>query len=191
MTSSPSPLLLTLGHGTRSIDDVIGLLKEHDIGFLVDVRSAPYSRYQPNFSQGPLRAHLQAHDITYLYMGKELGGRPDDPDCYVDGKVIYDRLKARTEFQHGIGRLRTAWDQGRRVALLCSEIRPESCHRSKAIGPELRERGVDITHLDENDALLSQDEVDLRIDNGQMSLFDDVPSANASRSRKRYSQAAD
>jgi uncharacterized protein (DUF488 family) len=190
MTSTAAPLLATLGYGKRSIGEVIDLLKLHEVEYLVDVRSAPWSRYHPDFSHDALRDHLKAQEIGYLFLGKELGGRPDDASCYdASGRVDYEACTRRPAFQHGIDRLSEAWRQGRRVALLCSESRPEECHRSKLLGPALVERGIEVTHLDEDGSPVSQEEVMARLSNGQLGLFEDVPAAKAVRSRKRYPQA--
>jgi uncharacterized protein (DUF488 family) len=187
MTVPQIPLMLTLGYGKRSIDETISLLKEHDVGFLIDVRSVPWSRYHPDFSHDAIKGHLAAHDVAYLFLGEELGGRPNDAGCYDDeGRVVYEACKRRPAFQHGIGRLRTAWAQGHRVALLCSESRPEECHRSKLVGMALVEEGIDVTHLDEDGTPLSQQDVMNRLQGGQLSLFDDLPTAKAMKSRGRY-----
>jgi hypothetical protein len=120
-------------------------------------------------------------------MGEELGGRPKDRSCYdAQDRVLYEICKQRPEFQHGIERLRTAWGQGRRVALLCSESRPENCHRSKLIGPALIEHGIEVTHLDEDGTTVSQQEVMARVEGGQPSLFPEMPAPQAARSRGRY-----
>ena len=187
MTDTPSPLLLTLGYGKRSIDEAIDLLQRHQVRYLVDVRSAPWSRYHPDFAHDALKGHLTAHGIAYLFLGKELGGRPDDAGCYDDqGRVDYEACRQRPEFRQGIQRLRTAWEQGRRVALLCSESRPQDCHRAKLVGAALAEEGIEVTHLDEDGTPVSQQEVMDRLLGGQLSLFDDLPAGKTVRSRRRY-----
>src|SRR5437588_1132637 len=109
MAEKMSPLLITLGYGKRSIGEAIELLQQHEVQFLVDVRSAPYSRYHPDFSHDALKGHLTAHGIAYLFMGEELGGRPSDRSCYDDQKrVLYDRCRQRPAFRQGIELLRTA-----------------------------------------------------------------------------------
>jgi uncharacterized protein (DUF488 family) len=183
MTSN-EPLLLTLGYGKRTIDEVIALLREHEVEYLVDVRSAPWSKYQPDFSHDALKTHLRAAGITYLYMGEELGGRPKDRSYYDEDTVNYGRLKESPAFREGIGRLRKAWDGGYRVALLCSEARPENCHRTKLIAKTLVEEGMDVVHLDEDGIVLSHDEVMERLSEGQPTLFGDLP--QAARSRRKY-----
>ncbi len=178
---------MSLGYGKRSIAQAIALLRQHDIAFLVDLRSAPYSRYHPDFSYETLRRHLAEQGIAYLYMGEELGGRPKDPACYdASGRVDYAACRQRPAFRQGIGRLRTAWKQGRRVALLCSEARPEQCHRTKLVGAALAEEGIDVLHLDEDDTPLTQAEVMARLQDGQLSLLAELAPAKVTKSRGRY-----
>lgn len=178
---------MTLGYGKRSIGETVDLLQQHSVRYLIDIRSAPYSKYRPDFSHDALKAHMQAHGIGYLFMGNELGGRPDDPACYdEDGRVDYDACRVRAAFLAGIGRLRTAWEGGHRVALLCSESRPEECHRSKLVGAALGDGGIPVLHLDEDGAPLSQEEVMARLDGGQLGLFDTIGHPKASKSRGRY-----
>lgn len=192
MTLPPSPLLLTLGYGKRSIDEAVELLEQHGVRFLADVRSAPWSGYHPDFSHDALKAHLTAHDITYLFLGNELGGRPDDPSCYdAEGRVDYEACARRPAFRHGIERLSNAWKQGQRVALLCSESRPENCHRSKLVGVALQKEGIEVTHLDEDGGLVSQQDVMNRLHNGQLSFFEVPPTGKATRSRRSYRPAGD
>jgi uncharacterized protein (DUF488 family) len=186
MMSVASPLLITIGYGQRSINEVIDLLAQHGIRFLVDVRSVPWSRYQPDFSRNMLEECLATHDIVYVSLGEELGGRPKDVNCYDSkGRVNYEACRQRPVFRHGIGRLRAAWEQGQRVALLCSEVRPQNCHRSKLLGAALLDAGIEVMHLDETDTIVSQREVMDRLLGGQLTLFDDPPPAKVTRSRGR------
>lgn len=173
----------TIGYGAREIEAFIAVLTTHNIAFLIDVRSKPYSRYKPAFSKQALEQHLQKHGIRYVFMGDLLGGQPDNLDCYTDGKVDYGKVRQQSFFQAGIGRLQTACQQGQQVALMCSEGKPELCHRSKLIGAALTDEGIDVTHIDENDRLITQEEVILRLHKGQPSLFDNFFQYT---SRKRY-----
>jgi uncharacterized protein (DUF488 family) len=190
MTETSAPLILTIGHGKRSISEVIDLLKRYDVAFVVDVRSVPWSRFQPDFSQDALGRHLKQHGLAYLSMGEQLGGRPKDALSGDDAERIdYQTLQQRPAFRQGIERLKTAWAQGRRVALLCSESRPQECHRSKLIGTALAGEGIEVTHVDENNALVNQQDVMARLAKGQLSLLDEVPPAEATRSRRKYRSA--
>jgi uncharacterized protein (DUF488 family) len=159
------------------------LLRNACIDCLVDVRSSPYSRYKPEFNRESLDALLSQAGIRYVFMGDSLGGRPDAPECYVDGKVDYDRLRKRESYQRGIEKLAAARDKGMRVALFCSEGRPEECHRSKLIGTTLVDREIPVLHIDETGVEQSQDQIILRLTGGQIGLFGEPTHT----SRKRYS----
>jgi uncharacterized protein (DUF488 family) len=174
--------IYTIGYGARSLAEFLDVLKANDIAYLLDVRSTPYSRFKPEFSKDALAQALREHGIHYLYLGSQLGGQPDDPSCYADGKVLYAMVVRLPAYRVGIARLERAWRQGRRVALMCSEGKPELCHRSKLLGQSLKEREIPVLHIDENDRLLSQDEVIERITGGQLNLFGEQDFT----SRKRY-----
>lgn len=183
MQTKTTPIYL-IGYGARSLDSFLSVLKAQGIAYLVDVRSRPYSRFKPEFSKDALETALKKAEVRYVFMGENLGGQPTDPDCYVDGKVSYDRCKEKTFYLEGIERLRRAWEQQLPLALMCSEGKPEQCHRSKLIAPSLIELNIEVIHIDESDQLISQAEVMDRITGGQPSLFgDDFLSLT---SRKRY-----
>ncbi len=176
----------TIGYGAREIEEFVTVLGDHNISFLLDVRSKPYSRYKPDFSKHALENHLQAHGIRYVFMGDTLGGQPDDPSCYgEDGKVFYDKIQQKPFFLQGIERVRQAWQQQLPIVLMCSEGKPEMCHRSKLIGRVLIDEGIEVTHIDENNRLISQNDVMLRLSKGQPSLFGEEFFKHTSR--KSYS----
>lgn len=182
-TGATSPIF-TVGYGARTVDDLAAVLHAHEIAFLVDIRSAPYSRFKPEFSREALERELKRQGVRYVYLGDALGGRPADPDCYADDKVDYERVKGKAFYQAGIERLRAAWRRGLRFVIMCSEGKPEQCHRSKLIGESLTALGIPVAHIDEHGELRSQDEVIQRLTGGQLSLFGDLEFT----SRKRYSR---
>ena len=140
--------VFTIGHGGRSFDDVVAQLKATGVQFVVDVRSQPYSRYQPEFSRDALEPAFSNAGLRYIFMGKQLGGRPDDPTCYTEnGNVDYAECRRRDFFQEGIRRILNAGERGYSLALLCSEGSPTNCHRSGLIGEELEHRGIPVLHL--------------------------------------------
>jgi uncharacterized protein (DUF488 family) len=179
--------IYTIGYGARSVDELAAVLRWHEVEFVIDVRSAPYSRYKPDFSKEALEAALKTHGLRYIYMGDSLGGRPDDPTCYVDGRVDYARVQDKSYYQGGIARLQTAFSQQRHVVLMCSEGKPEECHRTKLIGATLTALGIPVTHIDENDEVYTQAEVLERLEGAQLTLFDE-PTLS---SRKRYKDKSD
>lgn len=164
--------VFTIGHGGKTADQLVEQLHRLEVGFVIDVRSAPYSRYQPDFSREPLSAHLARNTLKYVFMGDLLGGRPQDPDCYTDeGKVDYRKCRTKSFFIQGLRRIRTAYEQGLRVCLLCSEGKPWECHRSKLVGAALLEEGIDIRHVLPDGTTRSQDEVLRELTAGQVDLF--------------------
>lgn len=163
-------LLTSIGYGDRPWSEFVDRLRRHDVRFLIDVRSQPRSR-QPEFNAETLERLLSKVGIRYVFMGDTLGGKPDDPTCYVDGKVDYARCEQRMEFRAGLARLRSAITGGHRVAIMCSELDPERCHRSKLIGQALAKEGVELTHIDREGERVSQRSVIARITGGQEVLF--------------------
>jgi len=177
-----APPIYTIGYGDRTLERFVAVLEANTIAYLLDVRTAPYSRFKPEFSKEALAKALAEHGIRYVYLGDKLGGRPDDPTCYVDGRVDYDKVRERPFFQSGIERVEAAYRQRLRIVLMCSEGKPEQCHRSKLIGETLVARGVSVLHIDEHDRLITHVEAIQRLTDGQLSLFGQESFA----SRKRY-----
>ena len=161
----------TIGHGGRTIDELVNLLRMHDVQFLIDVRSVPNSRHQPDFSKKPLEQTLLHHGLKYVFMGKELGGWPKDSACYTNGKVDYSKCRNKAFFRQGIDRLKMAFCQGYRVCLLCSEEKPWKCHRSRLIGAVLQDEGIDVRHILPDGTVGTQDDVIRELTGGQGDLF--------------------
>ncbi|HQY91888.1 DUF488 domain-containing protein [Caldilinea sp.] len=179
--------IYTIGYGDRTLAEFLAVLQANAIAYLLDVRSAPYSRYKPEFSKEALSKTLAEHDIRYVFLGDSLGGRPDDPACYVDGRADYDRMCVRPAYQTGIERVRAAHAQQLRVVLMCSESKPEQCHRTKLIGETLTALHIPVVHIDERDRLISHDAAIERLTDGQLHLF----GQESFVSRKRYSSATE
>ena len=138
--------VLTVGHSNHPLETFVSLLQQHDVTTLADVRSAPYSRFNPQFNRKSLDAALQTHGIAYRFMGHALGGRPEDPSCYEDGRVRYDRLAQTSLYRDGIDRV-VAAARDERIALMCAEKEPLDCHRTLLVGRTLSGRGVAVTHI--------------------------------------------
>ena len=180
-TSALIPIY-TIGYGSRSIEEFIEQLHVYKIAYLIDVRSAPYSRYKPEFSKLPLANTLEQHGIRYVFMGDTLGGRPDDETCYVNGKVDYEKVKTTEAYQRGIQRLHAAFLQQQSIVLMCSEGKPETCHRCKLIGATLTNEEIAVIHIDEDGEQLTQEQVIERLTGGQLSMFGE----ETFHSRKEY-----
>ena len=152
--------VFTIGHGGRTLDGIVTQLKDWEVRFVVDVRSQPYSRHQPEFSREALKVGLTGSGLEYLFMGDQLGGRPDDPSCYTEnGNVDYGVYRGHSLFQEGIRRLLTGCRRGYSLALLCSEGNPKNCLRSGLIGDDLQSKLVEVIHLLPGGGVQSQSEV--------------------------------
>jgi uncharacterized protein (DUF488 family) len=185
----PETPVYTIGYGARPLPEFIALLQTYQIAYLIDVRSKPYSRYRPEFGKSELEATLKEAGIRYVFMGDTLGGQPEDLRCYTGGKVDYEKVRQMDFYREGIGRVQRAAAQQLPVVLLCAEGKPEQCHRSKLIGQTLTEIGILIKHIDENDTVVSQTEVLLRLTDNQPSLFG--AEFHQFTSRKRYQDEVD
>lgn len=138
--------IYTVGHSNVSSETFVALLRHHAITAIADVRSHPYSRFLPHFSQPALRASLEDARIRYVFLGRELGARPADPACYVDGQAVYARIVATPLFAQGLDRVRRGM-RTERIALLCAEKDPLTCHRAILVCRPLREPGLAIEHI--------------------------------------------
>jgi uncharacterized protein (DUF488 family) len=179
--------IFTVGYGLRAPDEFITLLHQYKIQFLVDVRTSPFSKNNPSFSEGKIKEWLLTKKVRYLFLGDLLGGRPADASCYTEGRVDYNKYSQRDSYKKGITRLRNAFRQQLYVALMCSESKPQMCHRSKLIGSSLDELSIPVFHIDEKGDLKSQEQVIQLVIDDQQQLFDSVYKDPVSYSRKKYS----
>ena len=145
--SQPRPTVFTIGHSNHAAEVFLELLHRHRIEEVVDVRSSPHSRYNPQFNRKALQTALTEAGAGYVFMGAELGGRPADPSCYDgEGRVQYDRLAETEAFNAGIRQaIQRAGEC--RIALTCSEKEPLACHRTLLIARVLTDRGVAVEHI--------------------------------------------
>lgn len=145
--SQTSQPVFTIGHSTHPAEVFLELLLSHGIEEVMDVRSSPHSRYNPQFNRKGLQAALAGAGVGYVFMGAELGGRPADPSCYDgEGRVQYDRLAETEAFKAGIRQvIRRAGEC--RIALTCSEKEPLACHRTLLIAHVLTAQGAAVAHI--------------------------------------------
>jgi uncharacterized protein (DUF488 family) len=145
--TSPTNHIFTIGHSNHAIDRFIDLLRTYGIEVLVDVRSQPYSKYAVQFNSKTLKSTIKDTGIKYIFLGKELGGRPEELEFYdADGHVLYARVAESPIFREGIARLEKGI-QEYRVAIMCSEENPTGCHRRLLISRVLRNRGILVQHI--------------------------------------------
>lgn len=142
--------IYTIGHSTRPIDEFISLLKSYGIQQLVDIRSVPGSRRNPQYSQKTLEESLESQGITYTYM-KNLGGwrrgpsGPENAGWRNASFRSYADYMQTPEFSQGIEELQHfATDTP--TAIMCAEAVPWRCHRS-LVSDALLARGVAVRDI--------------------------------------------
>ena len=182
--------LFTVGHSTHPIDVFINLLQANHVDTLIDTRSYPFSKYAFQFNQDSLKRVLEQNAIKYLFLGKELGGRPKDPTFYdEDGHVLYWKVAASRDFRLGIEQLLDCITKST-VVLLCSEENPSNCHRRLLIGRVLQSHGVCIKHIRGNSTLQPESELEFLNKEGvkQLSIFSQQNEEKAWRSTQSVLQ---
>jgi hypothetical protein len=98
--------IYTVGHSNHTADTFGGLLRLHHITAIADVRSAPYSRFAPQFNKDALGQLFGKQGVAYVFLGNQLGARPNDPPCYRNGAIDFARLCLTDYFQEGLERVR-------------------------------------------------------------------------------------
>ncbi len=174
--------LLTVGHSNHALEHFLALLRAHDVQGIADVRSWPASRYTPWFDREPLLDALERVGVRYVFLGRELGGRPGDAHLYDEGgHVRYDAVASSEAFARGLEQLRRGI-AARRIAVLCAEENPEHCHRRLLVARVLFEEGARVLHL-RGDGRLQPESGFVRLD----TLFEEpLPwRSTASVSRRR------
>lgn len=142
--------LYTVGHSTRSLAELVAILRAHCVELLVDVRRFPASRRHPHFSRQSLERGLSAAGIGYLWLeglGGRRPGRKDSPHTAwrVAGFSSYADHMESAEFEQAARKL---LDRAREAtaAVMCAEALPERCHR-RLLSDWLTVRGVQVVHL--------------------------------------------
>jgi len=178
-------MIYSIGHGNKSIQDFISILKTYKIKYLIDVRTNPYSKYNPQFNKTSLNDELLNNQIIYVFLGDKLGGLPEDNSCYINGKVDYNIIKDKAFFQEGINRLIIANDKAIDIVVMCSETKPEECHRSKLIGQELLKNGVVMNHIITEKITKDQNKIMIQLTKGK-GVIDMFGNELNFTSRKKY-----
>lgn len=169
--------VFTIGHSNHPLETFVALLKQHGTEVVADVRSQPHSKYASHFDAPELKQSIPAAGIRYVFMGREIGGRPDGAEFYdEDGYVLYERLADSASFVEGIARLERGINQCK-IALMCGEEDPSGCHRRLLIGRVLVDRGIATYHIRgdgrlQTEAELVEDEARRTRGPAQPPLFD-------------------
>lgn len=154
--------VFTVGHSNLEIGKFVALLKQHGIQAIADVRSSPYSQYNPQFNRELLQKSLQEHGIAYVFLGQELGARRSERECYLEGRADYGLISQTPAFRRGIDRV-TQGAAKMRVALMCAEKDPIDCHRCILVTPHLRQQGLQVLHILSDGSLEDHTQTEARL----------------------------
>lgn len=142
--------IYTVGHSTRTLDELVALLRAFEVSVLADIRTIPRSRHNPQFDRDALRSALRSRRLRYVHL-PELGGlrraRADSPNTAwrnASFRGFADHMQG-PEFEAGLAKLRALASAGV-VAVMCAEAVPWRCHRS-LVADALTARGAEVAHI--------------------------------------------
>ncbi|MGE3529626.1 MAG: DUF488 family protein [Methyloceanibacter sp.] len=159
---TPARPILTIGHSRHSWERFAALLEGAGVEIIADIRTAPRSRFSPHFNKEAMAASLAAQNIAYVFLGKELGGRPRSAGLYTDGVADYEKMAAAPDFRRGLEQLMETAARGT-AAVMCSEADPLDCHRCLLVGRALAEEAADVRHILASGAVMTQGEAEDRL----------------------------
>lgn len=176
--------LFTIGHSDHEMPEFIALLAQHGINAVADVRSQPYSRYHDQFNREVLTESLNRVGIEYVFLGRELGARRSERVSYHGGIARYDLIARLPAFRGGLDWLRRGIPI-RRIALLCAEKDPITCHRMVLVCRHLRSDPIEIQHILADGSIEAIEEAETRLLN-----LVGLPTADLFRSRAELIEEA-
>lgn len=155
---STDTVVFTLGHSNHAAGAFLMLLRQNNIIEVLDVRSAPYSRYARHFNKSLLEDLLKSEGIEYKYMGDSLGG--PGRDCAGEHeRVDLESIRQAERYRRGLEQI-VLLAQNSRVALMCSENDPMRCHRFVLLSRDLESLGLRVLHILRDGSIASQDELE-------------------------------
>jgi uncharacterized protein (DUF488 family) len=166
--------ILTIGHSNHALERFVTLVEGAGVSTIADVRSKPVSRFVPHFNRARLEAALAERGISYVFLGRELGGRPDNPSLLRNGKPDYAAMARTPAFEAGLASV-IEESAKRKVALLCAERDPLDCHRFRLIGRELAARQIPVAHILSTGEIEPQADTERRAGSAPDDLFGQQP----------------
>lgn len=140
---SPVKLVVySVGHSVHAISKFLKLLTDHSIRIVFDVRTKPWSRYNPPFNKPDLQRAITEAGLLYVHR-PDLGGLQY---WNADGSIGWDRVDANPQFSENLAEIMDA-AKDIRVAMMCSEGNPADCHREHIIAVRLRQHGYEVAHI--------------------------------------------
>ena len=170
----------TIGHSTHELNKFFNLLDHNNIDCIVDIRSTPYSKVATSYNRESLKSILKASKIKYIYMGDQLGARYKDKKVLNEsGRVDFSKVRQTKNFMNGIIRVINGIKMGYKIAIMCSEKDPLSCHRFSLVSRELARLKADVNHIFENGNIFHHEQLETKIVSQldyspEFSIFDNI-----------------
>lgn len=151
--------IYTIGHSTHTLDHFMELLSMHQINFILDVRSVPYSKYCPQYNREAIAAELKGRNINYAFMGKYFGARQTDLNLYTaDGYVDFEAVRESKVFNIGLENVEKGMSHYN-IALMWAEKKPMDCHRAILVGHAFWLKGHDVCHILSDGKFQTQEDI--------------------------------
>lgn len=160
--NATKPCLFTIGHSDHEMPEFVSLLERYGVTAIADVRSQPYSRFHGQFNRETLAELLNRAGIQYVFLGRELGARRSERESYHEKQARYDLIAKLPAFHEGLDRLRRGLTT-HRIALLCAEKDPITCHRTVLVCRHLRADFIDIRHILADGSIETMDQAETRL----------------------------
>lgn len=171
-------VLLSIGHSQHKIDFFISLLREHNVNYILDVRSTPYSQFAAEYNRESIKTILESNGIAYTFMGNYFGARPSDYSLYSpNGYLDFEKVANCLNFRKAFANVMKGAGQGYRIAFMCTEKDPVECHRAILVTNAFYKAGYSIEHIMPDSTIQTQEDINERLldmhypDRNQLSLF--------------------
>lgn len=153
--------IFTVGHSNHEREYFVSLLTRHYINCIVDVRSTASSKLHPQFNKESLTNTLCKSQIRYVHFAEEFGARKTDKKLLNEnGQVDFEKVRKSISFHNGIERLKNGIEKGFKIALMCAEAEPISCHRFSMISYQLIKEDFDVYHILKDGLLKTNGEIE-------------------------------
>ena len=171
-------ILLSIGHSQHNVDYFLELLRSHNVNYILDVRSTPYSQFAASYNRENIKDTLKRNGVDYAYMGDYFGARPRDYSLYSqNGYLDFEKVANSEKFKIGFDNVEKGVKQGNRIAFMCTEKDPIECHRAILVTNEFYKAGYLIEHIMPDNTVQTQKTLNERLldmyypNRNQISLF--------------------
>lgn len=157
--------LFSIGHSTHGREYFLSLLRMHHVEYLLDVRSTPYSRYAPAYNKDQIQRFLELYGIQYWHMGHFFGARQENEQLYTleteKGLCLnFEQFRKTDLFKTGVDNVMKGLNNGRNIALMCTEKNPIDCHRAIMVSKGFLDQGINVKHILPDGNIITQKDLE-------------------------------